>query len=119
MESRFQIRAKLIFVVAILFWAIDLSAQDCVKKLDGWNANQTFPVGVINEYEDCVEKTEASLKTLEIEIARLKEESNAMITTMDRSYDNLGKYYKSEDLDDKEDNCKQKKSDLPKKHKIR
>jgi len=119
MEPRFQICTKLIYVVTILLSTVHLSGQDCVKKLDGWNANQTFPVGVVNEYEDCVEKTEASLKTLEIEIARLKEESNAMIATMDRSYDNLGKYYKSEDLDGKEDNCKQKKSDLPKKHRIR
>ena len=119
MKCGLQAFIKLGILMVAFLATHTIKAQDCAAKLDGWNKKNPFPAGVVSEYEDCLKKVEAALRDNEIKIASLTKQSNAMITTLEISLDNLGKHYKSEDLDDKVDVCKKRKSELPKKHKLK
>lgn len=117
MNDRKYPLVKYVTVIAIAILTFSLNAQeDCEKKLDSWNKN-SFPEGKVKDYENCVEVLEASTSDIEMQIKNLKSELESkqkQIVILKRSYDQLIRYWDSEDNSEKADDYKTRKTKIEK-----
>lgn len=90
--------------------------DDCEKKLDSWNKS-SFPEGKVQDYENCVKDLEASTSDIEKQIKNLKNELESkrkQLSILKKSYDQLIKYWDSEDNGEKADEYKARKTKIDK-----
>ncbi len=104
-------------LLTIALLTVSLSAQDnCEKKLDSWNKG-SFPAGKVQDYENCVKDLEASTSDIEKQIKSLKNELESkekQINILKKSYDQLIRYWDSEDNGEKADEYKARKTKIEK-----
>lgn len=99
----------------VVMLTVSLNAQqECERKLESWNQS-SFPEGKVQDYENCVKDLEESTRNVETEIKKLISELESkqnQINILKKSYDQLIKYWDSEDNGEKVDGYRIRKKKI-------